>query len=203
MEEKQKPKELSEIEDTVKKLEKLPEKIGKDFVPQIFHRIYTKIVSTDKDGGATLKGADPKKAAETTTNYFINNLCGYLGIKGGLDEKFLNQKADTTGTTFRDLFLRHNGLPDNTTIEDTVSSLIESKDLNVVLSELTKFSQEVFKGYLGKQMKFVETKIDKKILTDKKYQEAAQEYVKEKTGKPTNAIGENLIKELYSAASKN
>jgi len=190
----QETKEIKEIKGVAGKLQKLPENF-KDVQQQTFHRIYTSTVSTGKDGSPSLDKADPKKAAEVTSQYFVDQLCRYLGIKGGLGKDFLGKKADASGTTFRDLFLMHNGFVPGKAIENLVSEFVKKKDVNAVLPTLTQTIQKLFEQCLEKQTEFVSADVTGKIASNAAYQKAAQNYTGSKD------IGKSLVDAFYKKAS--
>jgi len=200
MTEKQITPEIQEVQATAEKMVKLPEKF-KAFGPGFFHSMY-QMVGTGKDGSPTLNGADSKKVASGAVQYMVNAISDYLGVKGGLDAKFLETTADAAGLKFRDLLLNHNGLPVSKSIEQVVADLIKQGKAEAVLPTLNQLVEKFTKDLLEKQTGFVAQRTEQNIITKEGYQRAAQAFVKEATGKPTDAIGERLLHQYSDAAMK-
>jgi len=191
--------EMQKIDSTAKEVVGLPEKF-RDLGASTFHRMY-QIVKNDKNGDPTMNGADAKKAAEGTVNYLIRQLQNYLGMKN-LETGFLERKADSNGNTFGDLFLTHNGLPARKIIQKTLEMIIKEGKVEAVLPTLTKLAEAWTKKYLESQTGFVAGETEQNIMTNDAYQKAAQAFVKSVTGKPTDAIGEELVKQYGDAAAR-
>ncbi len=199
------PKEVEVVQKGAKAMASVPKRFA-GFNEALFHKLYTGLVKTGKDGKPTTEGADAKGTTAELSNYLMEHIVSALGWKYDKEtQEFLKKKANAMGTTMGGLLMGDHGIKPGT-LEHLVAQAAQGGTKFLMENGAGAITEAVTEPYSNTEVSQAGAEAMHAIENNQDSLKAAKDIIKEAFGKdaPKNlaSMGGKPVAEYFAVAAR-